>query len=257
MVRVVVRKRQPIIVGVVGSDTSLAKKAITLILSKNYFVRETESDRPSETEILLTIIGVSRVRVSFVNWIIIFFRFLAIILRLVRYPDVLVLEMNVDNFEGMENLMNWLPIKVGVAARISSDHKEQGKFMTLLQEGGFAIFNVDDRLAAKMAEKTKAKIITYGFGEGATLLADNPVFHKGEERGQMGEEMEKEEWKKGEQEKGEADGFSFKLNYGGNTIPVRLPRIASAHHIEPVLAAVAVAIAIKMNLVEIVSILES
>lgn len=237
MALTIVRRRKPIIIGVVGSDTSLAKKAITLILSRNYFVRATESDRPSETEILLTIIGASNVRARFMGWIIIFFRFFAIMSLPFRYPDVLVLDMNILRSEYADHLKNLVPIKVGVATRISPDHKEQGKFISLLPEDGFAIFNIDDQLAAKMAEKTKAKIITYGFGENATLLADNPVFHKGEEKGEK--------------------GFSFKLNYEGNTIPVRLPRIASAHHIEPVFAAAAVGIALKMNLVEIVSILES
>lgn len=251
------RKRRPIIVGIVGSDIGLAKKAITLILSRNYFVRATERDHPIETEILLTIIGAPNVRVSFVNWIIIFFRFFAVMLFPLRYPDVFVLEMNALRSEDMERLMKLVPIKVGVATRISPDHKEQGKFITLLTEDNFVIFSADDQLVAKMAEKTKAKIITYGFGAGAALLADNPVFYKGEEIGKMGEEREKEEWKKGGQEKGGTAGFSFKLNYGGNTIPVRLPRIASAHHIEPVLAAAGVGIALKMNLVEIVSILES
>lgn len=237
MARTVIKKRQPIIVGIVGSDTSLAKKAITLILSRNYFVRATESDRPSETEILLAIVGASHVRLPFIGRIIIFFRFLAVMLFSIRYPDVFVLEMNALRSEDMERLMKLVPIKIGVATRISPDHKEQGKFITLLTEDSLAIFNADDQLAAKMAEKTKAKIVTYGFGESAALLADNPVFYKGEERKEK--------------------GFSFKLNYEGNTIPVRLPKIVSAHHIEPVLAAVSVGIALKMNLVEIVSILES
>jgi UDP-N-acetylmuramoyl-tripeptide--D-alanyl-D-alanine ligase len=52
------------------------------------------------------------------------------------------------------------------------------------------------------------------------------------------------------------EGFTFKLNYDGKTIPVRLPKIVAAHHIGAALAAAAVGVALKMNLVEIASALE-
>lgn len=248
MARAVIKRRRPIIVGVTGSDASLTEEAVTIILSKNYFARKTEMDGANENDILFAIIGSPRARLSFLPLFLSFFCFLAIMLFLVRYPDVLVLDMNVDNFQDMERLMNLIPVQVGVAARISPERKEQGKFLTLLPENSIAIFNIDDQLAVKMGEKTKAKIITYGFSDDASLLADNLVFYNGTK----GEKIEKKE----EMRKNEGGG-SFKLNYGGNTIPVRLPKITDPKHIEPILAAAAVGITLKMNLVEIVSVLEN
>jgi UDP-N-acetylmuramoyl-tripeptide--D-alanyl-D-alanine ligase len=51
-------------------------------------------------------------------------------------------------------------------------------------------------------------------------------------------------------------GWSFKLNYDGKTIPVRLPSVLAKHQIEDALAGAAVGIALDMNLVEIASALE-
>jgi UDP-N-acetylmuramoyl-tripeptide--D-alanyl-D-alanine ligase len=248
MARAVIKRRRPIIVGITGLGASLTKEAITIILSKNYFVRKMEMDGANENDIWFTIIASPDIRLSFLSLFLSFFRFLAIMLFPMRYPDVLVLDMNVGSFQDLERLMNLIPVRVGVATRISPERKEQGKLITLLPENSLAILNADDQLAVKTGEKTKAKIITYGFSEGATLLADNLVFYDGTKM----EKMEKRE----EMRKNEGGG-SFKLNYGGNTIPMRLPKITAPKHIEPILAAVAVGIALKMNLVEIVSVLEN
>lgn len=236
MARTIIRRRRPIIVGITGSNASLTREAITIILSKNYFVHKTEGDNVNEIDILLTIIDASSFSSAFFRWF-------CIMVFPLRYPDVIVLEMNFDNLEDMESLMNVISVNVAVATRILPEHKEQGKLLTFLPGESFAIFNIDDQIAVKIGEKTKAKIITYGFSDGATLLADNLIFHKVEKREEIGIKEER--------------GFSFKLNYEGNTIPLRLPKIAAPQHLEPVLASAAVGIALKMNLVEIVSVLES
>jgi UDP-N-acetylmuramoyl-tripeptide--D-alanyl-D-alanine ligase len=52
-------------------------------------------------------------------------------------------------------------------------------------------------------------------------------------------------------------GCSFKLQYEGTSIPVRLPHIIGGHLITSVLAAAAVGVALKINPVSIVKALES
>jgi UDP-N-acetylmuramoyl-tripeptide--D-alanyl-D-alanine ligase len=82
----------------------------------------------------------------------------------------------------------------------------------------------------KQAERTEAKIVSYGFTPTASLSADNIRLL---------------------QEGGQVDGISFKLNSDGKSIPVRLPHVIARHHLSAVLAATAVGIALKINLVDI------
>jgi len=244
MARVVIKRRRPTVVGITGFvGRSLTKEAVSLILSQKHSVRETKKEHTGEIDILLAIIGVSGTRASFVSMIGIFFRWLAVIMFSARYPDILVFELDVSRLGDMERLLRLIAPKIGVITDVlPDDYKEQLRLIASLPENGFAILNADDKRAIKMSKKTRAKVITYGFNENALLLADNPVLYN---------EI------KNERGNGEAEGFSFKLNYDGKTIPVRLPEMAAVHHIEPMLAAIAVGITLKMNLVEIVSILET
>ena len=86
-----------------------------------------------------------------------------------------------------------------------------------------------------MSERTKAKVITYGFGA-ADVRADNIIFYSEAKR---------------------VEGFSFKLEFDGKSVPVRLPKIVARHHIPAALAAVAAGLAFRMNLVDIASALEA
>jgi UDP-N-acetylmuramoyl-tripeptide--D-alanyl-D-alanine ligase len=164
----------------------------------------------------------------------------------IHYPQVLVLEMGIDRPGDMEYLLSFVSVNIGVVTQISSSHiaffgslgniaKEKGKLLAGLPDDGFAILNFDDKYVIKMQEKTNAKAVTYGFGNGAMLHIDNLLFHRDVKK---------------------VEGFSFKLNYAGKTIPVRLPKIVALHHISGALAAAAVGVALKMNLVEIANALE-
>lgn len=247
MARTVLKKYQPLIVGITGSvGKSSTKEAVALVLSAAYSVRKAEGNYNNEIGIPLTIIGATSGGASLLRWIGVFCKWLWVLIFPVRYPAILVLEMGVDRPGDMEYLTSFVPVKIGVVTGVSASHlaffgsigniaKEKGRLVALLPENGFAILNADDNRVLKMQEKTNAKIITYGFGEDSVLRADNLLFHRDALR---------------------VEGFSFKLNYDGKTIPVRLPKIVAVHHIGAALAAAAVGVALKMNLVEIASALE-
>lgn len=235
MARAVLKKYQPFVVGIIGAgDNNLTKEATTLVLSQAYRVRQTLTDNNDEAGVLLTIIGVPNALALFVSFVWVFCKWLTMMILPVRYPDILVLEINGDQ-DDMERLISFIPVKIGVVTQISASLKDNFKLIALLPEDGFAIINADDALSLKMGEKTPAKVITYGFDKNALLAADNILFHR------SGERME---------------GFSFKLNYDGKMIPVRLPKLTEPHQIQAALAAAAVGVALKMNLVEIASTLE-
>jgi len=248
MAFVVLKKYHPIIVGITGSvGKSSTKEAIALVVSRAYSVRKAEGNYNNEIGVPLTIIGAKSGGSSLFAWVKVLFAWLSLVIFPVKYPEVLILEMGIDRPGDMEYLLSFVSVNIGVVTQISSSHiaffgslgniaKEKGKLLAALSGDGFAVLNFDDKRVIKMQEKTKAKTFTYGFGEGAMLHIDNLLFHRDVKR---------------------TEGFSFKLNYAGKTIPVRLPKIVARHHIGSVLAGVAVGIALKMNLVEIAETLEN
>lgn len=247
MARSVLRKYHPLIVGVTGSvGKSLTKEAIALVVSRAYVTRKAESNYNNEVGIPLTIIGTTSGGRSFWRWAFIFCKWLWMMLYPTRYPEVLVLELGIDRPGDMDYLLSFVPVQIGVVTGVSESHleffgsvgniaKEKGKVVAALPENGYAILCADDKRTEKMREKASAKTITYGFGTEAMLRVDNLLFHREAKR---------------------VEGFSFKLNYNGKTIPVRLPKIVARHHIAAVLAGAAVGVALKMNLVEIAKALE-
>src|SRR3989344_1129500 len=248
MARMVLWRHRPLIVSITGSvGKSSTKEAVALVLSRNYSVRKAEGNYNNEIGIPLTLIGVRSGGGSYLSWVRVFFQWLWVVIFSVRYPEIVVLEMGIDRPGDMEYLTSFIPVSIGVVTHISSSHieffgslgaiaKEKGKLLGSLPENGFAILNADDGLVVKMRDKTRAKVITYGFGEGASLRVDNVLFHRDAKH---------------------VEGFSFKINYAGKTLPMRLPNIVAEHHIGAALAAAAVGIACKMNLIEIVSALET
>ena len=247
MARSVLRKYHPLVIGITGSvGKSSTKEAVALVLSVSYTVRKAEGNYNNEIGIPLTIIGAKSGNHSFILWAGIFFKWLRMMIFPLHYPDILVLEIGIDRPGDMEYILGFVPVNVGIITQISSSHlayfgsigniaKEKGKLIASLPEDGFALLNADDKRAAKMQEKTKAKVLTYGLDEGAMVRADHILFHRDARR---------------------IEGFSFKLNYDGKSVPVRLPKIVAKHHIPAALAAVAAGVALRMNLVEIAGELE-
>lgn len=247
MAQAVLRKYEPLVVGVTGSvGKSSTKEAIALVLSSQFHVRKSEGNYNNEVGIPLTILGARSGNSSLFRWAGVGFRFLWLMLVPTRYPQVLVLEMGIDRPGDMDYLLSFVPVKVGVATGVSSSHmeffgsitniaKEKGRLIVGLPEDGFAVVNADDKRTLKMAEKTKAKVLSYGFSEGAAVRADNILFHREAKR---------------------VEGYSLKLNFDGKTIPLRLPKLIARHHIPAALSAVSVGLALKMNLVEIAGTLE-
>ncbi len=248
MTKAVLAKYKPTIIGITGSvGKSSTKEAVALVLEVAYTVRKAEGNYNNEIGIPLTVIGAKSGGSSFFAWIGVFFRWLFMMIFPVRYPEMLVLEMGIDRPGDMEFLLGFIPIKIGIMTQISSSHmayfgsvaniaREKGKMIAALPEDGFAILNADDKRTLKMGERTAAKVLTYGFNKEATVHADNFIFHR---------------------EAKKAEGFSLKVNFDGKTIPLRLPNIIAKHHIPSALAALAVAVALRMNVMDITNALEN
>lgn len=248
LARPVLRKYRPLVVGITGSvGKSSAKEAVALALSAGYTVRKAEGNYNNEIGIPLTIIGAKSGGRSLFRWVGVFFKWLFLMILPTRYPQVLVLEMGIDRPGDMGFLLQFVSVNIGIVTQVSSSHlayfgtlsniaREKGKLIASLPSDGYAILNADDKRTLKMRDRTKAKVLTYGFDEGADVRADNFLLHREAKR---------------------AEGFSLKVNFDGTTVPLRLPKIVAKHHIPAALAAVSVAMALKMNLVDVVTALEA
>lgn len=248
MAIVVLKKYKPTIIGITGSiGKTSAKEAVLLVLSGKFRVRKNEKNYNNEIGIPLSVIGAESGNKSIWKWMKVFMKWITLIIFPVRYPEILVLEMAVDHPGDMKYLIDFIPVKIGIVTAIASTHleffksmdhiaKEKGVVLEALPEDGIAVINADDERVLYMQERTKAKkIILFGFSEKAQVRASNDAFIY---------------------EENKLQGISFKLNYQGKSIPVRLPHILATHQIYAVLIAACVGIALKVNLVDIAAALE-
>lgn len=237
----VLKRYKPIIVGVTGSvGKSSTKEAIALALSVKFYVRKNEENYNNEIGIPLTIIGAKSGKRSVIGWLRVLVKWISLLLLPSKYPEVLVLELGIDRPGDMAYLLSFLPVRVGVMTNVSSSHleffdtvgqiaREKGLLIARLPEDGTAVLCADDERVMRFASKTKAKVITFGLTEAASVRAEHLSFSEDDER---------------------PDDCGFKLHFDGKTLPVRLPHVVAEHHVQAVLAGLAVGMAFKVNPVE-------
>lgn len=243
----VLKKYKPKIIGITGSiGKTSAKEAIYLTLCLKHSVRKNIKNYNNEIGIPLTIIGSESGGHSAWRWLKVIFQWLKITIFPVSYPEILVLEMGVDSPGDMKNLLDFIPLNMGVVTSISSVHleyfknidhiaREKEEIVSILPKDGFAILNADDERVLAMKDATEARVITYGFLKEAEVRASDAIYVSENEK---------------------PGGLSFKLNFEGNSIPVRLKHILAKHQIGAALSAIGAGIAMRINLIEITSALE-
>ncbi|MDD5031618.1 MAG: Mur ligase family protein [Patescibacteria group bacterium] len=247
LAKLILKKYKPKIIGITGSvGKTSAKEAVFTVLKGKFSVRRNTKNYNNEIGLPLTIIGSDSPGKSMFGWLGVFIKACGLILwRDKNYPKILVLEMGVDRPGDMKYLISIAKADIGIVTLISHSHeefftdvkaiqKEKGLLVENLKPGGWAILNFDDDLTKELAEKSKVKVLSYGFKEGPTVRAQELVFS-----------FEKTK---------EVDnllGISFKLTYNGSFIPVLLPQVIGYNSIYAALAAAAIGIAMEMNLVEI------
>lgn len=247
MAKAVLIRQKPRIIGITGSvGKTSAKAAVFAVLSSRFRVRENQKNYNNEIGIPLTIIGAESGGKNIFKWMLVFVKWVFALLN-PRYPEVLILELGVDRPGDMSYFMSFIKPSVGIVTNISSSHieyfktveniaKEKGVLIESLPADGVALLNGDDKQATLMGQRTKAQVTTFGQGENSTISSSGMIYNY---------------------EENIPTGISFKLNYDGKNIPIRLKNILAAHQIYAALAAVGVGITFKMNLVEIASALES
>ena len=253
LAKMILAKYGPTVVGITGSvGKTSAKEAVSTVLSSKYSVRRSRKNYNNELGVPLTIIGAEAPGRSLIGWCRVFLKVLRLlILKKKDYPEVLVLEMAVDKPGDMRYLTDIVKCDIGIVTAVGASHleffdsvsniqKEKGVLIEELNRKGWAILNYDDEYTRALASKSQAKVLTYGFHEKADIKAQDVLFNF-------------------EADKKAADlaGLSFKLNYQGSVVPVRLPDVIGYTVIYSALAAASAGVSMGMNLVDISKALEN
>ena len=243
MARAVLARHKPKVVAITGSvGKSSANTAIYSVLSSKFRVRDSQKNYNNETGVPLTIIGSASGGRNLLKWIRVFAKWLSVLVS-ADYPDILILELGVDRIGDMRYFMSFIKPTVGVVTNISSSHleffqsvdniaKEKGLLVEALDPEGFALFNADDQRVARMTERTRAQVITYGMGQNAEIRASDITYCYRD---------------------GRPDGISFSLSHAGGTAEIRFPNLLGAHQAYAVLAAMAAGIVFQMDPADIMS----
>ncbi|OHA58670.1 MAG: hypothetical protein A2571_02785 [Candidatus Vogelbacteria bacterium RIFOXYD1_FULL_44_32] len=242
----VLKKNRPKIIAITGSvGKTSTKDAIFTVLAGHFRTRKSQKSYNSEMGIPLTILGLKSAWLNPLGWLKIIVLGALEGLKHDLYPERLVLEVGADRPGDIRKMTKWLKPDIGVLTRLPnipahieffSDREAVVREKIALAQGvrkdGYIIYNSDDTtLHDKISILPHAKI-TYGFNEPADLRASNAqILYENKDGLDL------------------PIGLSFKVDYRGQIIPIRVRGVLGKHQIYSVLGAIAVAIAEGLNIV--------
>ncbi len=239
-----IRKYQPGVIAVTGSvGKTSTKEAIFSTLSPYRHVRANRKNFNNELGVPLTILGDYPEIGGKLFWLkVIFLAFSRLIFRM-RYPELLVLEYGVDKPGDMKYLLDIARPQIGVITAIGEIPvhveffsgpealaREKSKIIENLPSTGFAVLNFDDDAVYEMKERTRAHIMSFGFGEGAEVRITNYEVRM---------------------DGANPAGISFKLNYAGSFVPIHLDGCFGKAQAYAAAAGASLGIIFGLNLVKI------
>ena len=166
--------------------------------------------------------------------------FAGLFVRDENYPEILVMEYGADrpgdiaklskNFKpnfAVVTAIGDIPVHIEYFSSPNEVVAEKSKLVEVLGAEDFAILNFDDQAVLDIKQKTRAKVLTFGFGEGAGIRASNFDFRKGANN--------------------EPLGVGFKLHYGDSFVPVKIDGALGKSQVWAAGAAVAIGLSFGMN----------
>lgn len=213
--KLTISRYKPGIVGVTGSvGKTSAKFAIASVLEKDYSVRYTKANFNNELGLPLTILGGYEKIEGVLFWPKVVLKAIWNLIKTVDYPEVIILEYGIDHPGDMKYLLSIAKPNVGVITTIgeipahvefySSPEevaREKAKLIESLSVSGYAVLNNDDPTVMEMQARTRAQVLTFGFEKGSSVRITGFDQRTEEDR---------------------PLGVSFKIEYGGSFVPVRM-----------------------------------
>ncbi len=251
----IIARYKPAVIGITGSvGKTTAKEAIFAVLSGKFWVRKNEDNYNNELGIPMSVLGINPSKFQVAShklqamsralW-------LAYGWPQQKYPKYLILELAADRPGDLDYLIDIVKPQIGVVTAVGevpvhlefyANPQEVAREKARLIErlpaiDGCAVLNYDDQTVLDMKEKSKAKIMTFGFSDLANLWASDISYFATEDNKNIG-------------------GLSFKINSNGTFMPIRINKLVGPHQIYGILAGVAVGLHLGMNLVDISGALE-
>lgn len=250
--KMVLRKYKPKIIAITGSvGKTSTKDAIYTALSAFTYVRKSQKSFNSEIGIPLTILGCPNAWNNPLLWLRTFVEGINLIIFPNEYPKTLVLEVGADRPDDIKNVVAWLKPNVSVITKLSDVpvhveffaspeelKREKGFLAQGLKKDGLLVLNADDQDVMSFKELTSAEMISYGFGENASLRAsDYKVVHESE----GGVEH--------------PTGISYRVSFGGVSAQVNIEGTIGIQNVYATLAAIAVGLKDGLELDAIVKVI--
>ncbi len=188
LIKFVLWRHKPFIIAVSGStNKTTVKDYILKFLREKFGEKEVRGNpRSFNTEIglPLAILYLDSGESSVFKWlkVLIQAKMLAIFGR--KFPSKLVLELGVEEKGDMKTLLEMVRPNIAIITNIEGSYtysnsnleeiSEEMKLLAqIIPENGYLLLNSDDERVKGLAEFAKAKVITFGFGEGLEARAEN------------------------------------------------------------------------------------
>lgn len=258
LARSVVRRQHPMIIGITGSvGKTSTREAIRVVLAADRNVRSAPKNYNNEIGLPIAIIGGHAPGRSPLAWASALLRGVALgSLRSLRYPEMLILEYGADHPGDIAYLTRIAPPTIGVITAVGPAHTEffrsmerviaeKRRLIAALPRDGVAVLNRDHEDVYGMRDRTRARVVTYGFHteadiRGVEYQVTNQFLPLSAGGGAGGG-----------REQRVPTGIAFKVIAGGSAVPVHLTGCVGRGHASAALAAAAVGTALGMHLVEI------
>lgn len=250
LARKTIQTYQPKIIGITGSVGKTSTRDATYeVLKKRFRVRKSEKNYNNEIGFPLTILGIRHQGESIFGWFsVLAGAFMKTLFRDSRYPEILILEYGIDHPGDMDYLLSIAKPSIAVVTAIGDVPvhveffkdpeevvKEKTKLVKAVLPTGYVILNHDDYAVYDMKEKTRGATVTFGFEEHAEVRVSNLKIQLNKD-GETGDIPE---------------GITFKVEYKGNFVPVRLKNTFGVPQVYAAAAAAAVGVTLGLNLVDI------
>ncbi len=264
-----IARYEPRIIGVTGSVGKTSTKfALKAVLSKNYRVRASSGNLNNELGLSLAVLGdwkekdlalvsnsqsvrqdwdkdtrTAKIRKTFFWLKVIAVSAWRIIKKTDKYPEILILEYGADRPGDIKNLLKIarpemaiitavgdIPVHVEFFAGPDDVAREKGRLIECLPAAGLAVLNGDDETVARLKSRTRARVAMFGFLKEVDVRITRFENVLEEDR---------------------PFGISFKLEYQGTFVPVRIKGVFGKAQAYAAAAAATIGIAFGMNLVAI------
>ncbi len=249
--RLVLWKYKPKVITITGSvGKTSTKDAVYAVISKVSYVRKSEKSYNSQIGLPLTVLGCSNGWNNPISWLKNIFKGLWLFLVPHKYPKWLVLEVGVGKPGDMRQTASWLKSDAVIITAIgetpahieffnSRKHlvDEKSSLIKTLKKDGLLILNADDEEVLQMKIKNKYRTITYGFRAGADVLGSGESILYSDA--------------------GVPQGITFRVDEGGNSLPVVIEGVFGRNHVYASLAALALSLGLKFNMLTAVNALKN